>query len=297
MGRPMAERLLAAGFDLSAWNRTTAKAEPLGERGATIAASPAQAIRGAGIVCMILENTGAVEQVLFHPETLAAFSPGQVVVDLSSLHPDAAVRNAGRLTHLGVSYLDAPVSGGPQGAEEGSLAIMVGGDAAAFDEALPVLNCFGRAIHVGPSGSGQITKLGSQIIAGSALAAVAEALLLFTETGVAVDRAREALFGGFADSKILRNHGQRMISRDFAPGGHIRTFLKDLDAAADLADRAGLDLEVATTSRSMFARLAADGYEDADIAAMALEIERRNGRRIGTAVRSSGAGEEKGADA
>jgi 2-hydroxy-3-oxopropionate reductase len=198
---------------------------------------------------------------------------------LTSLHPTAARDNAARLAKRGVAYLDAPVSGGPPGAAEGTLAVMVGGDAAAFAKAEPVLNRFGCAVHVGPPGSGQITKLGSQIISGTALAAVAEALLLFTESGVAVDRAREALFGGFADSKILRLHGRRMISRDFEPGGHIRTFLKDLDAAADIARDLGLDLTVAETSRALFRVLSEGGHGENDITAMALAIERRNGDR------------------
>ncbi|QIB34217.1 NAD(P)-dependent oxidoreductase [Ancylobacter pratisalsi] len=284
MGRPMAERLLAAGHALTAWNRTQEKAHPLKEHGAAIASTPIEAVAGAGIVCIILEHAAAIEDVLFAPAMLEALAPGTVVIDLTSLHPDAARANAARLAANGVFYLDAPVSGGPPGAVEGTLAIMVGGEVNAFERAQPVLGCFGRAIHVGPAGSGQITKLGSQIISGAALAAVAEALMLFSQTGVAVERAREALFGGYADSKVLRLHGERMIERQFEPGGHIRTFLKDLNAAADLAERDGLDLPVATLSRGMFGRLSQDGFGEADIAAMALEIERRNeGRRIGPA--------------
>lgn len=279
MGRPMAERLLAAGFAVTVWNRTAAKAEPLREHGAVLAATPTEAVAGADIVCIIMENAASIETVLFHPELLACLAPGTVVVDMTSLHPASARSNAERLDKIGVKYLDAPVSGGPSGAAEGTLAVMVGGDANAFSQAKPVLSCFGCAVHVGPAGSGQITKLGSQIISGTALAAVAEALLLFTETGVAVDRAREALFGGFADSKILRLHGKRMIVRDFEPGGHIRTFLKDLNAAADIARDVGLELKVAETSRALFKALSDAGHGENDIAAMALEIERRNGNR------------------
>lgn len=279
MGRPMVERLLAAGFPVTAWNRTRTKSMPLAEKGARIAETPAEAAAGASILCLILENASVVDDILFSPEVLAALAPGTVVVDLTSLHPDAARRNAARLGDRSVSYLDAPVSGGPQGAAEGSLAVMVGGNPEAFAAAEPVLACLGRAVHVGPPGSGQITKLGSQIISGSALAAVAEALLLFSQTGVAVERAREALFGGFADSKVLRIHGKRMIERDFDPGGHVRTFLKDLDAGADLAGRAGLDLPVSSTARSLLAELTARGHGEDDIAAMVLEIERRNGSR------------------
>ena len=287
----MAERLLAAGFSVLPWNRTAAKAAPLAEKGATVAATPAEAVTGAEIVCIIMENAAAVDAILFHPDLLKALEPGAVVVDLTSLHPDAARANAARLAALGIHYLDAPVSGGPSGAAEGTLAVMVGGEADAFARAEPVVRCFGNPVHVGPPGSGQITKLGSQIISGTALAAVAEALLLFTETGVAVERAREALFGGFADSKILRLHGKRMIARDFAPGGHVRTFLKDLDAAADIAKEAGLDLIVAETSRTLFRCISDEGHGEDDIAAMALEIERRNGgRRIGTEPSDANAG-------
>jgi 2-hydroxy-3-oxopropionate reductase len=279
MGRPMAERLLAGGFPVTAWNRTTAKAEPLRAQGAMIAASPAEAAAGADLVCIIMENAASVEAVLFRADMLAVLKPGSIVADMTSLHPAAARENAARLAKQGVAYLDAPVSGGPPGAAEGTLAVMVGGDAAAFAKAEAVLSRFGCAVHVGPPGSGQITKLDSQIISGTALAAVAEALLLFTESGVAVDRAREALFGGFADSKILRLHGKRMIARDFEPGGHIRTFLKDLDAAADIAQDLGLDLTVAETSRALFRTLSEGGHGENDIAAMALAIERRNGDR------------------
>ena len=289
MGRPMIERLLGAGYDVAAWNRTRAKAEPLRSLGARIKTEAAEAVARASIVCVILENASTIEQVLFDPPLLAAIKQGTIVIDLTSLHPDAARVNAERLGERGIDYLDAPVSGGPKGAAEGSLAVMVGGAVAAYQRALPVLSCFGRAVHVGPSGSGQITKLGSQIISGSALAAVAETLLLFSQTGVAADRARQALFGGFADSTILREHGARMITHEFEPGGHVRTFLKDLNAAADLARRAGLDLPVATTSRTMFAALSEHGYGEKDIAAMAIEVERRNGGRcIGVSADSGG---------
>lgn len=276
MGRPMVERLLASGFGVHAWNRTLSKAEPLRDKGAVVRLRAADAIAGAQILCVILENAAVVDEVLLAPEALSSFSPGAVVVDMTSLHPDAAKRNAQRLAEIGVAYLDAPVSGGPSGAADGTLAIMVGGTSDAFAKAYPVLERFGRPSLVGPSGSGQITKLGSQMIASCALAAVAETLLLFTENGVAVDRARQALFSGFADSKILRIHGERMIRRDFVPGGHVRTFLKDLDAAADIAARSGLNLAIARTTRDLFARLDEQGHGDDDIAAIALAIEQRN---------------------
>lgn len=282
MGAPMAARLLAAGFPVTAWNRTRAKAEPLAGLGAAIAAKPAEAIDGAAIICVILENGPAVESVLFGGGAAARLESGAVVIDLTSLPPPTARDYAARLGGQGVGYLDAPVSGGPPAAEAGTLAIMVGGAAADVARAEPVLSVLGRAVHVGPSGCGQLTKLGNQLIAGAALAAVAEALLLYQAGGADPAKARQALAGGLADSKVLQIHGRRMLERDFVVRGHVRTFLKDLDAAMAAAKECGLDLPMSRFVHGLFKSLAEHGHGELDIAAMLLEVERRNApRRLG----------------
>lgn len=276
MGRPMAERLLGAGYDLTVWNRTRSKAEPLASRGAKVTGDPSAAVSGADVVCSILEAGPAVEAVLFGSGAAEAIQAGAVVVDFSSIAPWAAQDHARRLAKRGVLHIDAPVSGGPYGAEAGTLAIMMGGEAAAFARAEPVLRRLGTPILVGPSGSGQIAKLGSQTIVASAISAVAEALLLAKANGADPAKVREALLGGFADSKILRIHAMRMLSRDFRPGGHVRTHRKDLDAAVESARQAGLDLPMLAFVHRTFVDLCDQGLGDADHASLVLALEGRN---------------------
>lgn len=275
MGAPMARRLLRAGHRVTAWNRTRAKAEALLPDGAAVAGSPAEAVASARFVLSILENAPAVEDVLFSQGAARAAGAGTLFVDMSSIAPDRARDHAGRLAAIGHAHLDAPVSGGPEGAERGSLAIMAGGEAADYARAEPLLAAMGRPTLVGPSGAGQFAKLTSQMIASAALAAVAEALLLARAEGIDPLRIRAALAGGFADSRVLQLHGLRMVERDFVPGGHVHTFLKDLTAAQDIAAAHRLDLPLTRLAFDLFESLA--GHAAAcDIAAMALEIERRN---------------------
>ncbi|MEO8667056.1 MAG: NAD(P)-dependent oxidoreductase [Bauldia sp.] len=276
MGKPMAARLLAAGYPLAAWNRTASKAAPLANAGARIAATPAEAVADADLVCVILEAGPAVESVLFATGVDKAIRKGAVVVDFSSIAPDTAKAHAARLAALGIGHLDAPVSGGPYGAEAGTLAIMAGGTADAFAYAEPVLHAIGTPILVGPSGTGQIAKLGSQTIVASAISAVAEALLLAKANGADPAKVREALLGGFADSKILRIHAVRMLNRDFRPGGHVRTHRKDLDAAVASAASAGLDLPMLRFVHQTFVDLCDQGLGDADHASLILGLEALN---------------------
>ena len=276
MGRPMAERLLAAGRRVTVWNRTAEKAAPLADAGATVAPTAVDAVRDADLVCIILEAGPAVDSVLFQSGVDKALRKGCVVVDFSSIAPATAEAHAAALAALGVGHLDAPVSGGPYGAEAGSLAIMVGGSPETFAYAEPVLRKLGTPIHVGPSGTGQVAKLGSQTIVASAISAVAEALLLAKAAGADPAKVREALFGGFADSKILRIHAQRMLNRDFRPGGHVRTHRKDLDAAVASAEKAGLDLPMLRFVHATFAELCDQGLGDADHASLIIALEGRN---------------------
>lgn len=276
MGRPMAERLLRAGYKLTVWNRTASKAAPLAEAGAVVADNPASAVRDADLVCCILEAGPAVESVLFDSGVDRTIREGAVFIDFSSIAPWTAQAHARRLGAHDVRHLDAPVSGGPYGAEAGTLAIMVGGDAGAFAVAEPVLRQLGTPILVGPSGSGQIAKLGSQTIVASAISAVAEALLLAKANGADPAKVREALLGGFADSKILRIHAMRMLNRDFRPGGHVRTHRKDLDAAVESARQAGLDLPMLQFVHQTFVDLCDNGLGDADHASLVIALEDRN---------------------
>jgi 2-hydroxy-3-oxopropionate reductase len=275
MGAPMARRLLQSGYALTAWNRTRAKSEALAANGAEIADTPAAAIGSAALVFSILETAAAVEDVLFASNGARAAKARTIFVDMSSIAPDRAREHARRLAEMGHAHIDAPVSGGPEGAANGSLAIMAGGDPLDYEVARPVLTAMGRPTLVGASGAGQFAKLTSQMIAATAMTAVAEALLLARAEGIDPLRICEALTGGFADSRILQIHGRRMVERNFEPGGHVRTFLKDLTAARTAAEAHKLDLPVTALAHSLFESLS--GHAAAcDIAAMALEIERRN---------------------
>lgn len=281
MGLPMAQRLLAAGHKLTVWNRNAVKAEPLAANGAIIAATPAEAVRGASHVITMLTDGLIVGQVLFETGVADALDRGACVIDMSSIKPSQARAHSNRLTGLGVSHLDAPVSGGTKGAEDGALAIMAGGDQAVFDAALPVFAPMGRAIRVGPSGAGQLAKLANQAIVGIAIGAVAEATLLVAEGGGDLEAFRAALKGGFADSTILQLHGQRMQEHDFAPRGRVSVQIKDLDNILAEAAELGLDLPLVKTVRDRFVRLAGDlGGGDLDHSALFLELLDLNGRPV-----------------
>jgi 2-hydroxy-3-oxopropionate reductase len=283
MGAPMARRLLRSGYELTAWNRTRAKADALRADGAAVVDTPAEAVASANAVLSILENAEVVEDVLFGRSTASTAPAGTIFVDLSSIAPDRARDHARRLAEMGHAHIDAPVSGGPDGAEAGTLAIMAGGNAADFEIAEPVLAVMGRPTLVGASGCGQLAKLINQMISSTAMAAVAEALLMARAAGIDPLRIREALAGGFADSRILQIHGKRMAERNFVPGGHVHTFLKDLKASRSIAEAHQLDLPITALAFSLFESLSKHAA-DCDIAAMALEIEKRNEpHRIGTA--------------
>lgn len=277
MGLHQARNLLRAGYPLVAWNRTRARAEPLLAEGARVADSAAEAVVGAEIVVLMLENGPVVEEVLFGSATASALAPGAVVVDMSSIKPAEAQDHARRLAEHGVAHLDAPVSGGTVGAEAGTLAIMVGGEAAAYARVEPVLRAMGRPVHVGPHGAGQLAKLANQIIVGVTIGAVAEALMLARRGGADPAKVREALRGGFAESRVLELHGQRMVERDFATKGRSVTHLKDLDNALDAADRLGLAETPYTEATADLFRGLLRHAGDLDHSGLIVELERRNG--------------------
>jgi len=285
MGAPMAANLLKAGFAVRAWNRTRDKAEPLAALGATVCDEADGAVAGAGFVVSMLNDTHATDKVLFESGLVTRLAQGAVLIVMSSLAPEDSRRHAKRCKEAGVALLDAPVSGGPSGARDATLAIMVGGDKAAFDRAQGVFAAMGRATLVGPSGAGQLAKLANQIIVGCTIVAVSEALLLAERGGANPDAVREALIGGFADSKVLQIHGRRMIQRKFKPGATVTTQLKDMDNILREAKARHLKLPSSELTRGLYAALVDRGLSDVDHSGAYLEIERLNG--IGKAFSDS----------
>ena len=277
MGFPMARRLCEAGHRISAWNRSRAKAERLLPFGAQVFDRPADAVAQADIVVCLLEDGRVVEEVLFGLGTTDGLRPGSLVIDMSSIQPRQARDHAARLAALGVHHLDAPVSGGTVGAEAGTLAIMAGGKPADFERALPVFASLGRATHVGPHGSGQLAKLANQMIVGITIGAVAEALLLCEKGGADMGKVKQAISGGFADSRILQVHGQRMVERDFAKRAAITVQLKDMRNALTTASEVGFDAPITGLFEQLFAQAAEHGLADLDHSALFMELASRNG--------------------
>ena len=276
MGFPMARRLCQAGHQLHVWNRSADKAAPLAADGATVHASAAGAAAAGELVISLLENGPVVASVLFDQGVAAAMRPGSLFIDLASIKPAEAREPAVRLAERGVQALDAPVSGGTVGAEAGTLAIMVGGAAADFARAQPVLQLLGRATHVGPHGAGQLAKLANQMIVGITIGAVAEALLLAAKGGADMAKVREAIAGGFADSRILQLHGQRMVERDFAPRGRMTVQLKDMRNALATAQELGFEAPVTRLFESLYADAVAHGLDGLDHSGLFVELARRN---------------------
>lgn len=278
MGTPMARRLLAAGYPVTVWNRTRSKAEALAAEGAKVAPTPSRAVAKADIVITMLENGDVVEHVLFNPAlpgAAAGLRPGTLVIDMSSILPEQAQSHADQLDHLGVPVLDAPVSGGTVGAEAGTLAIMVGGAAADFERACPVLSVLGRPVHVGPTGSGQLAKLANQMIVGITIGAVAEALLLAQRGGADPAKVRQALRGGFAESRVLEVHGQRMVEGDFAKRGSLAIQLKDLRNALHTSAQLGFDAPITRQLAALYTDAAEHGFAELDQSGLYQELARR----------------------
>lgn len=277
MGQPMALNLLKAGYSVRAWNRSAAKTAPLAEQGAEILASAAQAADGAQTLICMLSDGPTCNQVLFGEEGAAlALAPGSLVIVMSSIPVEHAVEQARRCAALGLRYLDAPVSGGERGARDASLAIMAGGDADAFEQGRTVLTALGTPVHVGPAGTGQLTKLVNQLIVASTIATVAEGLLLAERGGADPAKVHEALLGGFVDSVIWRQHGQRMLHQDFTPGGPAKWQLKDTRTALAHADSLGLSLPVGSLVNGLFEAMVEAGDGELDHAGLIRQLRRHN---------------------
>jgi 2-hydroxy-3-oxopropionate reductase len=276
MGGHMARRLAEAGHRVTAWNRSRAKVEALQGHGVAAVDDPRQVAMEADLVVCMLSTGPVCDEVLLPVGgVLAAMRPGSTLAVMSSIPVEAAQAQAASAAGRGVRYLDAPVSGGERGAAAGTLAIMAGGDAAAFRDAGPAFAALGRATHVGPAGTGQLAKLVNQLMVATNICAVAEALLLAERGGADPGKVREALLGGFADSTVLRQHGQRMIEGDFRPGGPAKYQVKDTSTALAFARGRGLDLPVAGLVDGLFAELVGRGHGDLDHSAVILELRRR----------------------
>jgi 2-hydroxy-3-oxopropionate reductase len=276
MGAPMARRLLAAGFSVHVWNRAPRKADALAPFGASVFLTSPEAVEDADVVLTMLSDGAAVTDVLFSTGVADALKPGTVVIDTSSIAPPIARDHADRLAKRGIKHVDAPVSGGVVGAEAGTLAIMAGGDGEVIASLGHVFAALGRVTHVGPSGAGQICKLANQQIVAITIGAVAEAMMLVEAGGASREKFREAIRGGFAESRILDLHGARMVERRFEPGGPSRLQLKDLNAVAAMAETYALSLPLTEDVRQAFEAFVGEGYGDLDHSALLLHLEKIN---------------------
>jgi len=274
MGRPMALNLAKAGHALLVPERASLTEEV--RAAATVLASPAEVAGGAEVVILMVPDTPDVEAVLFGEGAVAAaLRPGTLVIDMSSISPTATKDFAARVNERGCDYLDAPVSGGEVGARNAALTIMVGGPQAAFDKALPLFQAMGRNITlVGEAnGAGQTTKVANQIIVALNIAAVSEALVFASKAGADPAKVREALMGGFASSRILEVHAERMIKRTFDPGFRIALHQKDLNLALQSAREIGVALPHTASAQQLFSAVAADGGAQQDHSAMVRAYE------------------------
>ena len=281
MGGPMVKNLASAGYEITAWNRTSSKAEFLLQFGVDVKGLAADAVKNADVVVSMLSNGDASAQMQSDKDLQISLSSNATWIEMGSIKPDESRLHAKKLAELGVNYLDAPVSGGTKGAENGTLAIMVGGQRSVFKKVKNVFAPMGRAVFVGPTGSGQLAKLANQAIVAITIGAVAEATLLLEEGGADVGAVRDALLGGFADSTILQQHGKRMSERNFDPGGPSRLQLKDLKNILAEAKALNVDLPFSIAAHDRFSRLvnSLNGSE-LDHSALFLELLETNGKQI-----------------
>jgi 2-hydroxy-3-oxopropionate reductase len=276
MGYPMASNLLKKKLNLKVFSRTIDKAKPLEKLGAVVSNSLGEAVKDTDIIITMLTDDEAVEKVLGDKEFLNNLKPSSTVIDMSSIKPKIAIQYGKILEEKGINFLDAPVSGGTIGAEDGSLAIMVGGEQKTFDYAFDTLKIIGNPTLVGPIGSGQVSKLANQIIVGVTIGAVAEAITLCEKAGVDANKFIKALSGGFADGKILQNHGKRMIDKDFSPKGKVSTHLKDMNNILECAGDFDTKLPISSLIKEMFNSLVERGNDNDDHSALYKEIENQN---------------------
>jgi len=276
MGFPMSKNLIKSGYNLKAYNRSQDKADRLKKFGAEISLSIKEVVTNVDVVITMLTDDAAVEKVMSSDEFISNIKKGATVIDMSSVNPVITKKYADILKEKNINYLDAPVSGGTIGAEEASLAIMVGGDEKTFKQCYDLLKILGNPTLVGPVTSGQISKLANQIIVGVTIGAVAEAVTLCEKSGTNPNKMIEALSGGWADSKILQTHGKRMISKDFSPKGKTTTQLKDMTNIINAGKAVETHLPISNLIKEMYKDLVADGHGNTDHSSLYNVIEKIN---------------------
>lgn len=275
MGKPMALNLIRANYPLAVYARRKESAAPLIEAGAAFYATPSELAAHCDIIITIVGTTSDVEEVLLGKHGIIhGAKPGCIVIDMSTISANETQRIAAQLEKHNIEMLDAPVSGGEQGAITGSLSIMVGGKTHILEKAHPVLQALGKQIiHIGANGAGQVAKACNQIIIAETVIAVSEALSLAKASGVDPAKVREALLGGFASSRVLEIHGKRMLENDYKPGFKAVLHRKDMHLAMDQAKQSGLDLPAATYATQCIDRLVLKGHGDLDSSALHLITE------------------------
>ncbi len=280
MGAPMADNLIKAGFEVTVQNRTRSKEEPFEALGASRAASPAEAAADAEIILTCVSDTPDVERVLLDAETGAinGLKEGGLVIDCSSIEPEATRRIAEQFREKGLGYVDAPLSGGSEGAINGTLTVMCGGSEEDFERARPVLQVIGSKItRIGPVGCGQIAKVANQVVIAGTYMALGEALTLAFRAGADPEKVVEAIGGGVAGSWILNNRSEKMLKDDYPLGFRLRLHRKDLGIALDTAREFGVPLAVASLVATIEDALIAQGYGDEDMSNLARFVRKGAG--------------------
>ena len=276
MGFPMAKQLLKSGYKLKAYNRSIEKADPLRKFGAEISKSIKEVVNDRDVIITMLTDDIAVDEVMKNSDFKDNIKSGATVIDMSSVKPKTALTHGKNLKSKNINYLDAPVSGGTIGAEEASLAIMVGGEKEVFEQCVDILKAMGNPTLVGPISCGQVSKLANQIIVGLTIGAVAEAVTLCEKVGADPNKMIDALKGGWADSKILQTHGKRMIDKDFTPKGKTSTHLKDMNNILECARNSNTQLPISNLVKEMYKTLVKNGHGEEDHSSLYKEIERIN---------------------
>ena len=276
MGKPMASHLIKAGHTVHVFNRSPGPVKELSNKGAVPCNNSREVAEKSNLIFIIVPDTPDVDMVLFGPNGVAeGIKKGSIVVDMSSISPIATKKFAQRLESLGVEMLDAPVSGGQVGAQNAALSIMVGGKAEIFEKVRPFFELMGKNIvHIGPNGDGQTCKVANQIVVALTIEAVGEALLFASKAGADPSKVREALMGGFAQSRILELHGKKIITRSFEPGFRIGLHQKDLNLALQAARDLGLSLPNTAMAQELFNAVKAQKGADLDHSAMVIALER-----------------------
>jgi len=276
MGFPMAKQLLKSGYKLKVYNRSIEKADPLRKFGAEISKSIKEVVTDRDVIITMLTDDIAVDEVMKNSDFKDNIKSGATVIDMSSVKPKTALTHGENFKSKNINYLDAPVSGGTIGAEEASLAIMVGGEKEVYEQSVDILKAMGNPTLVGPISCGQVSKLANQIIVGLTIGAVAEAVTLCEKVGADPNKMIDALKGGWADSKILQTHGKRMIEKDFTPKGKTSTHLKDMNNILECARNSNTQLPISNLVKEMYKTLVKNGHGEEDHSSLYKEIERIN---------------------